>query len=87
MNNESVMNLFHESIKVVLMISLPILLSSLISGLIISIFQAATQINEQTLSFIPKMLSVIVSIVIFGPWMLTILEDYTRSTFSNILIS
>ncbi|AAO26813.1 flagellar biosynthetic protein FliQ [Buchnera aphidicola str. Bp (Baizongia pistaciae)] len=84
MTIESVMSLFYDAMKVTLMISLPLLLSALCCGLIVSIFQAATQINEQTLSFIPKIAAVLVSIVIFGPWMLVILSDYTHTLFYNL---
>ncbi|XBC41849.1 MAG: flagellar biosynthesis protein FliQ [Buchnera aphidicola (Kaburagia rhusicola rhusicola)] len=84
MTVESVMTIFHEAMKVALMLASPLLLSALFSGLVISVIQAATQINEQTLSFIPKIIAVLLSIVIFGPWMLTLILDYTRSLFSNL---
>jgi len=61
-----------------------LLLVALVTGLIISILQAATQINEMTLSFIPKIISVFVAIVVAGPWMLNLLLDYMRTLFSNI---
>jgi len=53
-------------------------------GLVVSLFQAATQINETTLSFIPKLLAIAITMVIAGPWMLTIMLDYLRETFTNI---
>lgn len=84
MTVESVMTLFQEAMKVALMLASPLLLTALCSGLIISILQAATQINEQTLSFIPKIITVLLSITIFGPWMLTLIIDYTRSLFNNL---
>jgi flagellar biosynthetic protein FliQ len=62
----------------------PMLLVALISGLIISVLQAATQINEQTLSFIPKILAVAATAVIAGPWMLNLMLDYIRTLFSNL---
>jgi len=70
--------------KVALIIALPLLLAALISGLVISILQAATQVNEQTLSFIPKIISVLGVIVILGPWMLGIMLDYMHNLFNNI---
>jgi flagellar biosynthetic protein FliQ len=60
------------------------LLVALIIGLVVSIFQAATSINEQTLSFIPKLVGVFVALVLAGPWMLTVMTDYMRSVFTGI---
>ncbi|QCO70661.1 flagellar biosynthesis protein FliQ [Buchnera aphidicola] len=84
MTSEYVMELFHNSMKVALIIALPLLLAALISGLIISVLQAATQVNEQTLSFIPKIISVLGVIVILGPWMLGVMLDYMHNLFNNI---
>lgn len=67
-----------ETYKITLMISLPVLLVGLIMGLLVSIFQATTQINEMTLSFVPKILAVIAVIIFTMPWMLHMLLDYTR---------
>jgi len=64
--------------------SAPLLLVALIIGLIISIFQAATQINEATLSFIPKLVGVFVALVVAGPWMLSVMLDYMRQVFTGI---
>ncbi|XRX42558.1 MAG: flagellar biosynthesis protein FliQ [Buchnera aphidicola (Eriosoma harunire)] len=84
MTPESVMVIFHEGMKIFLMLSFPLLFSALVTGLIISILQASTQINEQTLSFIPKILSIFGSMVIFGPWMLRILIDYVQKLFNHL---
>jgi len=65
-------------------VSAPLLLVALIIGLIISIFQAATQINEATLSFIPKLVGVFIALVVAGPWMLSVMLDYMRQVFSGI---
>ena len=62
----------------------PILLTVLIIGLVVSIFQAATQINEQTLSFIPKLVGVFVALIFTGPWMLTTMVDYMHRVFTSI---
>ncbi len=62
----------------------PQLLVALVTGLIISILQAATQINEMTLSFIPKIIAVFIAIIIAGPWMLNLLLDYVRTLFTNL---
>lgn len=77
------MDLAQNSIRVVLLVSAPILGLSLIVGLAVSIFQATTQIQEQTLSFIPKILAVVVSLAVFGNWMLNVLVEYTRDLFLN----
>jgi len=78
------MTMGHEAIKVTLLLGAPLLLAALVTGLIISLFQAATQINEMTLSFIPKLLAVFATVVIAGPWMLEITVDYMRTLFSSI---
>ena len=84
MTPESVMVLGHDAMKVALMVAAPLLLAALVSGLFISLLQAATQVNEQTLSFIPKILAVAATVVIAGPWMLNLLLDYIRTLFSNL---
>lgn len=84
MTPEYIMVLFSQAMKVALMIASPLLLSALISGLIVSILQAATQINEQTLSFIPKIISILAAIAVFGPWMLGVMLDYMHNLFNNI---
>lgn len=84
MTPESVMVLGQKAMEVTLMVSAPMLLVALIIGLVISIFQAATQINETTLSFIPKLVGVFAALVIAGPWMLTIMLDYMRDVFTNL---
>ena len=67
-----------ETYKITLLLSLPVLLAGLIVGLLVSIFQATTQINEMTLSFVPKILAVIAVTIFTMPWMLNMLLDYTR---------
>ena len=84
MTPESVMAMGYEAMKVSLLLAAPLLLVALITGLIISLFQAATQINEMTLSFIPKLLAVFATLVIAGPWMLNLILDYMRQLFSSI---
>ncbi len=84
MTPESVMTLGYEAMKLSLLLAAPLLLVALITGLIISLFQAATQINEMTLSFIPKLLAVFATLVIAGPWMLATILDYMRNLFSSI---
>lgn len=84
MTPESVMTFGRQAMEILILVSAPLLLVALGIGLIVSIFQAATQINEQTLTFIPKLLGIIVTLVVAGPWMLTIMLDYMRQIFSNI---
>lgn len=84
MTPEAVLTLAHQAMVVALFLSAPLLLVALVVGLAISLFQAATQINETTLSFIPKLLAVAVTLVIAGPWMLTTMLDYMRNVFTSI---
>ncbi|EEQ63135.1 flagellar biosynthesis protein FliQ [Helicobacter pullorum] len=76
------MNLAIETYKITLVLSLPMLLVGLVIGLLISIFQATTQINEMTLTFVPKILAVIVVIIFTMPWMLNMLIDFTARIFN-----
>ncbi|MRX07044.1 flagellar biosynthesis protein FliQ [Pseudoduganella sp. FT25W] len=84
MTPESVMTMGKHAMEITLMIAAPLLLVALAIGLVVSIFQAATQINEQTLSFIPKLVGVFVALVVAGPWMLSVMLDYMREVFGGI---
>ncbi|KYP97213.1 flagellar biosynthesis protein FliQ [Sodalis-like endosymbiont of Proechinophthirus fluctus] len=84
MTPEGVMTLGFDAMKVGLSLSTPPLLAAMVTGLLVSLLQASTQINEMTLSFIPKILAVITSLVIAGPWMLNLLLDYMRTLFSQL---
>ena len=84
MTPESVMTIGQQALEITMMVSAPILLTALAVGLIVSIFQAAPQINEMTLSFIPKLFSMLVMMVVAGPWMLNLMMDYMRRLFTNI---
>lgn len=84
MTPETVMTLGFQAIKVGLMLATPLLLTALVSGLLVSLLQACTQINEATLSFIPKMLMLVVVMVVLGPWMLSLLLDYMHNIFTSI---
>lgn len=84
MTPESVIAMGRTAMEVTLMVSAPLLLVALVIGLVVSIFQAATQINEATLSFIPKLLAVFATFVIAGPWMLDRMLDYMRALFASI---
>jgi flagellar biosynthetic protein FliQ len=84
MNSTAVIAMVREALELTLLVSAPLLLTALAVGLVVSVFQAATQINEQTLSFIPKLLGVFVAIVVTGPWILQLLIDYTQRLFAGI---
>ena len=84
MTPESVMTIGRHALELMLLVSAPLLLSALAVGLLISVFQAATQINETTLSFIPKLVAILVMLVLAGPWMITMMVDYIRRLFENL---
>lgn len=84
MTPESVLDIFSHAMELVLTLVVIILVPALIVGLLVSMFQAATQINEMTLSFIPKLIITIVTLMIAGPWMLRMLIEYTRNLILNI---
>ncbi len=84
MNSQTVMSMTYLAMKVALSMAGPLLLVTLIVGLLISIFQAATQINEMTLSFIPKLLAVGTAVVLLGPWLISTMVDYMQTLFASI---
>lgn len=84
MTPDFITGFFFESMKVAVLIASPILISGLIAGVIVSIFQAATQINEMTLVFIPKMLAVGLALIIFFPWIIRIIVTFTENVFTGI---
>ncbi|OGU15208.1 MAG: EscS/YscS/HrcS family type III secretion system export apparatus protein [Geobacteraceae bacterium GWC2_53_11] len=84
MTPELVVQLARRSFEVTLMLAAPLLIASLIIGLLISIFQAVTSINEATLAFAPKIVAVMVAMIIFFPWMMSYMSDFTREIYSFI---
>jgi len=80
----TVMEIGRQAIEVTLLIAAPMLLSALIVGFIISIFQAATQLNEATLQFVPKLVVMLLVLLLAGPWMLQYLMDYIQRLFESI---
>lgn len=84
MSPEMVITIIERAILVLIMISAPMLLAGLVTGLVVSVFQAATQINEMTLTFIPKLIVTFLVIVLAGPWMLSVIMDYTIRLFTDI---
>ncbi|WP_028950669.1 flagellar biosynthesis protein FliQ [Sulfurihydrogenibium subterraneum] len=85
MNIDLAVNLAMEMFKITLLVSTPVILLIFIVGLVISIFQAATQINEMTITFVPKIVAAIIGLMIFGSWMTTKLVDYTRHVLEMIV--
>ncbi len=84
MTPETVMTIGQRALEITLILSAPLLLTALVAGLLVSAFQAATQINEMTLSFIPKLVALALALVIAGPWMLKLLVSYTRELIASI---
>jgi len=84
LGNEAVIEITNQAMKVTLMLAAPMLMGALIIGILVSLFQAVTQINEQTLSFIPKILIIVAALVFFSPWMLETMTEFTRETFLRI---
>ena len=84
MTPTAVIEIGRQAVEVTLLVSAPLFVAALATGLIISIFQAATQINEQTLSFIPKLLGMLLTLILAGPWMLQMMVDYIRRLFESI---
>ena len=84
MTPETVVTIGQQAIEMTLMLSAPLLLSALVIGLVVSIFQAATQINEMTLSFIPKLLGIFAALILTGPWMVNTMVDYIQRLFGSI---
>jgi len=84
MNPEMVMGIGAEALKTMLLLGMPALLVILVIGLLIGVFQAATQINEMTLSFIPKLVGLAATLAIAGPWMLKVIVNYTQALIINI---
>ena len=84
MTPTTVINIGREALEVMLLVSAPLFIAALVTGLLVSVFQAATQINEATLSFVPKLLVIFVTLIVAGPWMLTLITDYMRRLFESI---
>lgn len=84
MSPTTVMEIGRQAIEVALMLAAPLFLVALVTGLIISIFQAATQINEATLSFVPKLVAIFITLIVAGPWMIALMTDYMRRLFESI---
>jgi len=84
MEQSTLIDLGNQAMLLIVYLAAPLLLAALAVGLLISIFQAATQIQEQTLSFIPKLIALVVALVMFGPWMLQMWINYTQDLYLSI---
>ncbi len=84
MSPEFVVATGRQAAEMVLMLAAPMLICALLVGLLISIFQAATQINEQTMTFVPKIVAVFVALIVFGPWMIQKMLSFTSNILANI---
>lgn len=84
MTPTTVIEIGRQAVEITLLISAPLFIAALVTGLLVSIFQAATQINEATLSFVPKLIVVFITLIIAGPWMITLLTDYIQRLYSSI---
>lgn len=85
MSGEMVIRLAEQSVYTVLIVAGPLLVVAVVVGLAVAIFQATTQIQEQTLAFVPKIIAVLIALVVFGPWMLTTLVEFTTYLYTNAI--
>jgi flagellar biosynthetic protein FliQ len=84
MTPTAVVDIGRQAMEVALLVSAPLFIAALVTGLVVSIFQAATQINEATLSFVPKLVMIFLTLIIAGPWMITVMTDYIRRLYEAI---
>lgn len=84
MTPTTVVEIGRQAMEVALLVAAPLFVAALVTGLLISIFQAATQINETTLSFVPKLIVIFVTLIVAGPWMITLMTDYMRRLYEAI---
>lgn len=84
MTPTAVIEIGRQAVEITLLVSAPLFIAALATGLLVSIFQAATQINEATLSFVPKLIVVFITLVVAGPWMITLLTDYMQRLYGSI---
>lgn len=80
----TIMDIGRQAVEITLMMAAPLFLAALLSGLAVSVFQAATQINEMTLSFVPKLVAIFLTMVIAGPWMITLIADFASRLYLSI---
>jgi flagellar biosynthetic protein FliQ len=86
MNEAMVIDLARQAVTTILLAASPMMLSGLATGLLVSIFQAATQINEQTMTFVPKIVAVLVALIIAAPWILNVVVELAREVFGTLIV-
>jgi flagellar biosynthetic protein FliQ len=84
MTPTTVIEIGRGALELTLLVSAPLFIAALVTGLIVSIFQAATQINEATLSFVPKLVAIFITLILAGPWMITMMTDYMQRLYGSI---
>jgi flagellar biosynthetic protein FliQ len=84
MTDQTVIDLGSQAIMVTMQVAAPVLVTTMVIGVIVSIFQAATQINEQTLTFIPKIIAITAAMIVCGPWILQVMLGFTKDIFNGI---
>lgn len=84
MTPTTVIEIGRSAVELTLLISAPLFIAALVTGLVVSIFQAATQINEATLSFVPKLVAIFATLILAGPWMIAMMTDYMRRLYESI---
>lgn len=84
MTPETVVTIGQQALQITILVASPLMLAGLVTGLLVSIFQAATSINEMTLTFIPKLIVVFIAMILAGPWMIDTMTSYMRELFSSI---
>ncbi|MFZ5966577.1 MAG: flagellar biosynthesis protein FliQ [Bacillota bacterium] len=84
MSEGLIIEIFQQAMYIIILLSAPMLLTGLLVGLLVSIFQATTSIQEATLAFVPKIVAVFISFIVFGPWLLNTIVDYTEELFFNL---
>lgn len=84
MTPTTVIEIGRGALELTLLVSAPLFIAALATGLIVSIFQAATQINEATLSFVPKLVAIFITLILAGPWMITVMTDYMQRLYGSI---
>ena len=83
MTPTTVIEIGRGALELTLLVSAPLFIAALVTGLIVSIFQAATQINEATLSFVPKLVAIFITLILAGPWMITMMTDYMQRLYGS----
>ena len=87
MESDQILDIVRQALRVGVFLAAPLLVFGLVAGVLINIFQAVTQINENTLAIVPKMLAIMLALLLFAPWMIDLLTDFTTELFTNIPVA